>query len=265
MVKKRKKIVNQYHGNQWGKTVLVLSIVSLLFHLLTIEAVDSYRIDFDRQYKNSAPVKIMVKERPKKLIETTREETEPPEDSEYAGAVDRKTAQQSRVVKPSSGEKAGDNGDGMGKGKPARGEAKTFKPRKSALDKFLPKTGELKGGLIGKYQDLVTDKTIPIGEVVDINTTSYRWMGYFVGVRRTFMLASSPPIRAMRQGMRGTVTLFVTIYKTGEMVRLDLIKSSGYAVLDDNAITSFRNAAPFQPLPKGREEDYLSFTANIIY
>ena len=70
------------------------------------------------------------------------------------------------------------------------------------------------------------------------------------------------PDQARRQELSGTLILDVAINSDGELVKIDLRKSSGHKVLDDAAQRIVKQAAPYSPFPAKlkREADVLHIT-----
>ena len=87
------------------------------------------------------------------------------------------------------------------------------------------------------------------GEIIDINTSSYRYAGYFTAMRNSISLAWHYPQRAAMEGQQGLVKLDFTVDAQGYASALQIIKSSGYHLLDEAIIAAIRSASPFQPLP----------------
>ncbi len=52
-----------------------------------------------------------------------------------------------------------------------------------------------------------------------------------------------------RNGLEGRVVVRITISETGELLKSELVKSSGYQKLDKLALNNVRRAAPFDSLP----------------
>ncbi len=57
------------------------------------------------------------------------------------------------------------------------------------------------------------------------------------------------PEASVRYGMYGSLRLLVTIRSDGSLENVELLSSSGYAVLDEAAIRIVRMAAPYAPFP----------------
>jgi len=57
------------------------------------------------------------------------------------------------------------------------------------------------------------------------------------------------PEASVRYGLYGELRLLVVIHKDGNLEDIRILKSSGYAVLDEAAIKIVRMAAPYSPFP----------------
>ena len=58
------------------------------------------------------------------------------------------------------------------------------------------------------------------------------------------------PEASLRYGIFGSLQMLVTVENSGELEDIRILKSSGYAVLDEAAIRIVRMAAPFSPFPE---------------
>ena len=57
------------------------------------------------------------------------------------------------------------------------------------------------------------------------------------------------PIEARRKGIEGSLQMLVTLAADGSVKQLEILKSSGYSILDDAAVRTVRSASPFEPFP----------------
>ena len=57
------------------------------------------------------------------------------------------------------------------------------------------------------------------------------------------------PSEARSKGIEGSLQMLVTLAADGSVKQLEILKSSGYSILDDAAITTVRTASPFEPFP----------------
>lgn len=73
-----------------------------------------------------------------------------------------------------------------------------------------------------------------------------------------------PPQAAMR-GIYGDLYIRFTIDKKGKLVSMELLRTSGYRMLDDAAMQALKDAQPFWPLPDEWQENSLTVTGHFIY
>ena len=138
------------------------------------------------------------------------------------------------------------------------------KPR-NAYEALLP-TGpaDLAGQINAGFQDYV-DERIAEGERIDINTSEYRYIGYFTSMRKAIELVWNYPMDSARKGEQGEVGLEFVIMKDGHVGHVRLLRSSGYPLLDDAIIHAIKLASPFSPLPSGIGKNRLVVTGSFRY
>ncbi|MCB9228448.1 MAG: energy transducer TonB [Deltaproteobacteria bacterium] len=98
------------------------------------------------------------------------------------------------------------------------------------------------------YQDYIDD-SIEAGQVLDLNTQEYRYIGYFTSLRKAIELAWVYPSNAVRKRLYGNVFLKFTINHDGKVSKIMVLDSSGHKILDSAIMEAVRMAAPFAPLP----------------
>ena len=76
-----------------------------------------------------------------------------------------------------------------------------------------------------------------------------RQWAYVESLKRTIKGKSRYPAYAERTGQQGTVEVVFAVKDNGEVDGVELSKSSGFIVLDVEALRSVRESAPFGPLP----------------
>lgn len=67
------------------------------------------------------------------------------------------------------------------------------------------------------------------------------------------------------RGIYGDLYIKFTIDKKGKLISLELLRTSGYKMLDDAAIKALKDAEPFWPLPDDWQKDSLTITGHFIY
>lgn len=73
------------------------------------------------------------------------------------------------------------------------------------------------------------------------------------------------PMGAMRREVEGTVDLKFVILNNGESKDIKIIHSSGYKILDKEALDTIRRANPFLPLPEQIPHDVVTIYVSIVF
>jgi len=68
-------------------------------------------------------------------------------------------------------------------------------------------------------------------------------------VKEAIEVKWSYPEAALRDGLEGKLTLEFVVLGNGELGEVRLIRSSGYSILDQEAVRAVKAASPFQPIP----------------
>ncbi|MDE3269551.1 MAG: TonB family protein [Pseudomonadota bacterium] len=102
-------------------------------------------------------------------------------------------------------------------------------------------------------------------EIIDINTNSYRYGGYLTAMRNAISLVWHYPPRAAQEGQQGLVRLDFTVNSQGYASSIQVIKSSGYHLLDRAIIAAIHAASPFQPLPASIGKDNIRIRGSFWY
>lgn len=139
-------------------------------------------------------------------------------------------------------------------------------PRKPALD-LTPTPAEIATGL-GPPPSGATD-FFPNGDpdeiVVDINTREFEFSSYLLGLKRKIEGVWVYPPAAAKNGIGGALTLEFSIARSGQLMNVRLLDSSGHTVLDESALNAIKNAAPYIPFPERMKAKRLRIRANFIY
>ncbi|WP_141732253.1 energy transducer TonB [Oligoflexus tunisiensis] len=285
---------------QRGRRLILLPLtLSLLVHALIL-LILSFLPAPDRTPKSVAkvPVRLEIKEVPrqadkeksdkkdlaektpeeKTIIEAPLPETEAPTDSAYLGAQDHKTAQEMKT-QPRPSAKAADptplqNGPLRLKVEEAPG-GKVKVPAGKDYKEFLPKQIDV---MNTGHNDYI-DKKMPVGPVLDVNTTEYRFIGYFTSVRKQVDLAYydiGPTLQDKdyirekvenigKAHLQGTSVIQLTVARSGLLIETKLVQSSGDKDVDEFWERVLNLAAPYPPLPRDFPEEELVFTYKLYY
>ncbi len=103
------------------------------------------------------------------------------------------------------------------------------------------------------------------GTEISLNTLNYKFHSYYLALKRKIELVWEYPYRARRTGAQGRLLLRFVINKDGSLIEAKILRSSGNALLDSEAIRAINNAAPYPPLPDRMQTDHLVVTATFEY
>jgi len=159
-----------------------------------------------------------------------------------------------------------------------------------ALPKTLPRSGLPEGAAAGKESgatapqskehgplpflsqrdiDELARRGMPKKEAGDdsvtLDTNEFKFMSYNRWLKIKVESVLRYPELAAISGYQGTLYIKFDILRDGSISGLELLKSSGYKILDDEALRSIREAAPFQPLPPEWNMDRYSIRAAVIF
>ncbi len=100
---------------------------------------------------------------------------------------------------------------------------------------------------------------------VTLDTNEFKFMSYNRWLKIKVESVLKYPELAAMSGLQGTLYIKFDIMKDGSLGDLELLKSSGYKILDDEALRAIRNAAPFQPLPDDWKMERYSIRAAVLF
>ncbi len=234
----------------------------------------------------------------KKILETPLQKTEPPDNPSRLGAQDHKTKKETKVVRKRKKPKGLDaaqaspfkkskiigKGNGIPKPPAQKSISNPFKRRvtkfakegkvaikkssfakkRNVYESLLPKANELGGQIRKGYQDFITDD-LAVADKIDMNTSEFRFIGYFSSMRKSIELVWGYPSDAVRRHLQGIVELEFHVNKDGSTKKIRVVQSSGHKVLDKNIVSAIKTAQPFAPLPKSYNKKKLVVTASFHY
>jgi len=102
------------------------------------------------------------------------------------------------------------------------------------------------------------------GSAVTFDTTEFKYYGYMQRLREKIEGVWVYPPEAAARGIYGDLYIRFTIKKNGELGAVELLRTSGYKMLDDAAMRALRDAAPYWSLDNVGEES-LTIPAHFIY
>jgi protein TonB len=88
---------------------------------------------------------------------------------------------------------------------------------------------------------------------------------YKTMVRRRLERNKKYPPRAKRDEIEGTATVRFTINRTGEVVAVSVVKSSGKPILDDEVMALLKRVNPLPKFPDALTDPTMTLTAPIQF
>jgi protein TonB len=103
-------------------------------------------------------------------------------------------------------------------------------------------------------------------DTVELSTTEFRYLSYFSKLKSQIESVWNYPEESRYRGEEGQLFLVFTIKRNGDLENIELLNSSGYARLDNEAIRAIRSASPYSPFPEGwGDMERLHIKATFIY
>lgn len=121
---------------------------------------------------------------------------------------------------------------------------------------------EEKSKQIIKQDSGLESKNINIKSILNENEES---LNFEDSVKLKIQKARNYPESAKRMGAEGDVWLSFEVLKNGNLGKVNIIKSSGFEVLDEEAINTLKRAAPFPEIPEYYNMLKMNLQLKIIY
>ena len=117
------------------------------------------------------------------------------------------------------------------------------------------------------FSPKITDNKVKLNEeTVDLDTKEFKYISYFLKIKRKIELVWSYPQEAYSKGYTGKVLVKMSLDKKGKLIDVKVLKSSGYKILDNEATKSIIEASPYAPFPESWEGlDKLNIRVKFAY
>ncbi len=146
---------------------------------------------------------------------------------------------------------------------PEQPEKKQLTPQQLFPDAGI--LSEIARGSAGDRNRVKERRDVESGDEVWLNLQNNLLVSFFRRFHDKVELVWNYPIEAATKGIEGTLQLMIIVNPQGELLDVDLIRSSGSDLLDFEAIQAIYRAAPFGPLTKHYPHDQLKIKAYFSY
>ena len=102
-------------------------------------------------------------------------------------------------------------------------------------------------------------------ETIQLNTRRHKYMNYSAEIKQIIYQNWRYPEQARQARMQGQLLLEFSILDSGDLAGIKVLKSSGYASLDQGTIDAINAATPFPPLPEHFQLDRMNIRARFFY
>ncbi|HEY5974289.1 MAG TPA: TonB family protein [Geobacteraceae bacterium] len=266
------------------KTFLFLVVLSLLvhgvaFYLLTIlptpepkPSTEPLFVDLQDLPELKSPVRAPPKdathhaEQPQRVPRETAPRGESPRDqvAPPTQAAPRQPVQP-RVAEPSSSAKPAERSEMPFREAQSKEELFRSKPAKEKTDlaKLFPSAGnmaKLEAFYRRKYGDEVAE-----GETVFLNTDDILFGSFLRRFETAVYGVWRYPAEAARMGVEGVTPVRVTFNRKGEIVKREILQSSGSKILDDEVLRTLDQLGAVGSFPRGYTKDTFNLIAFFQY
>ena len=117
----------------------------------------------------------------------------------------------------------------------------------------------------GTREEGVTEEGGGGFRLTPLNAPEVQYISYFASIKRKIELVWQYPYEAAAAGVQGELMLDFVIARNGRVDSIEMVRSSGSKILDDEAIRSIRVAAPFDPIPAQYKIPSLLIRGRFVY
>lgn len=102
-------------------------------------------------------------------------------------------------------------------------------------------------------------------ESITFDTKDYRYAGYMRKLKEKIESIWEYPAEAGRKGLYGDLKVSFTIKKDGTLGAVELVRTSGYKILDAAALKALRDGEPYWPIPDGWGMESYTIQGHFFY
>ena len=109
------------------------------------------------------------------------------------------------------------------------------------------------------------EKEAKVDRTFTFNPKDYKFLIYNRRLKERIEGIWHYPEEAAEKGIYGDLVIKFTIKKNGQLGEVELVRGSGYPILDKAAIEALRDGAPYWPLPEEWGMDTYTIEGNFVY
>lgn len=102
-------------------------------------------------------------------------------------------------------------------------------------------------------------------DTLTFDSKDYRYAGYMRKLKEKIESIWEYPAEAGKKGLYGDLKISFTIKKDGKLGAVELIRTSGYKILDDAALKALRDGEPYWPIPDDWEMNSYTINGHFFY
>jgi protein TonB len=100
---------------------------------------------------------------------------------------------------------------------------------------------------------------------LDLDNREPRYLDYLARLKQQIQGEWTYPEDARQVGMGGELLLVFTLNKAGTLLNIQLVETSGFPVLDNEALRAVKAAAPYDPFPPHMGDEPWNISAIFRY
>jgi TonB family protein len=104
-----------------------------------------------------------------------------------------------------------------------------------------------------------------VDTAISLNTKDIKYLAYFAHIKDRIERVWSYPSAAVTQRLQGQLLLLFILQRSGQVKAVELLRSTGSNVLDNEAWDAVMTAGPFEPFPPHIPQDELHIRARFNY
>lgn len=158
----------------------------------------------------------------------------------------------------------GTSPEGGGKEKAGDREGRLI-PGKAVRPAPLGRAGLYDKGVIGDLAGKDKSGLPKKDNAITFDTSEYRFKGYMRKLREKIESIWVYPPEARTKGIYGDLKIRFTIKKNGSLGAVELVRTSGYRMLDEAAVQALKDGEPYWPLPDEWGMDSYTIVGHFIY